>query len=74
MRAAAPVSSKRPCYNTPVSRGGAGAIYDPATRRPLSLYGRHEAPQPFTVGARPTALNDSQTAVGQLMTLDVEWD
>lgn len=48
-------------------------ILDPATLQPLALLGWKDAPQPFTVRAHPTRLNNAFAAVSQLMTLDVEW-
>jgi lipopolysaccharide transport system ATP-binding protein len=48
-------------------------ILDPATLQPLALLGWKDAPQPFTVRAHPTRLNNAFAAVSQLMILDVEW-
>jgi lipopolysaccharide transport system ATP-binding protein len=48
-------------------------ILDPATLQPLALLGWQDAPQPLTVGARPSKFNNAQSALNQLMTLEVEW-
>jgi lipopolysaccharide transport system ATP-binding protein len=49
------------------------AISEAASLQPLALYGWQDSPQAFSVRSRPTELNNSQTALNQLVTLDVEW-
>ncbi len=50
------------------------AIIEPASLQPLALFGWQDSPQAFSVRSRPTVLNNAQTAMNQLVTLDVEWE
>lgn len=48
-------------------------ILDPVTLQPLALHGWIDSPQPFTVRAHATPMNNALRALNQLMMLDVEW-
>ncbi|MDX6710621.1 MAG: lipopolysaccharide transport system ATP-binding protein, partial [Blastocatellia bacterium] len=50
------------------------AIIEPASLQPLALFGWQDSPQAFSVRSHPTKLNNAQTAMNQLVTLDVEWE
>ena len=49
-------------------------IQDPATLIPLALYGWRDGSYPFTVAPQPSRHANSAVAIGQLTTIDVDWD
>jgi lipopolysaccharide transport system ATP-binding protein len=50
------------------------AIIESTSLQPLALFGWQNSPHSFSVRSRPSELNNAQTAMNQLVTLDVEWE
>jgi lipopolysaccharide transport system ATP-binding protein len=50
------------------------AIIEAASLQPLALFGWEDSPHAFSIRACPSEVNNAQSAMNQLVTLDVEWE